>query len=261
MSFSNENTAAHHLYTLIARVRSSTESNTASAWSEVLGAEWGSHEFARRHSEVAALLQMTIRQVSALPERARIRCERHISAWWVAVMQPSINWMDETRSLQSIIDDDKLDHLESTADLISGNLVGSDAAPRSSDLSQMADRCNEWIELLASMGEGEIDGPVRDQLISQLRHLIWLIDNAGLFGGARVAEEASTVIGSLAQTGASLVNVREENASRWKKALLALVAACVVFNQASPILQESLTTGESLVKEIATVVEDFQEEG
>jgi hypothetical protein len=125
----------------------------------------------------------------------------------------------------------------------------------------MADRCNEWIELLASMGEGEIDGPVRDQLISQLRHLIWLIDNAGLFGGARVAEEASTVIGSLAQTGASLVNVREENASRWKKALLALVAACVVFNQASPILQESLTTGESLVKEIATVVEDFQEEG
>lgn len=261
MSFSNENTAAHHLYTLIARVRSSTESNAASAWAEVLDAEWGSHEFARRHSEVAGLLHMTIRQVSALPERARIRCERHIGAWWVAVMQPAINWMDESRSLQSLIEDDKLDHLEFTADLISGNLAGSNAAPRSADMSEMVDRCNEWIELLGSMGEGEIDGPVRDQLISQLRHLIWLIGNADLFGGARVAEEASTVIGSLAQTGASLVNVREESANRWKKTFLALVAACVVFNQASPVLQESITVGESLVKEIASVVDDFQEEG
>ncbi|MEU4876880.1 hypothetical protein [Streptomyces sp. NPDC021608] len=261
MSFSNENTAAHQLHMLISRVRSSSQADVALAWSEVLDAEWGSHEFARRHSEVVALLQMTIRQVTALPERARTRCERHVDAWWFAVIQPLINWRDTNRSPLSIIDDDKLDHLESTADLISGNLVGSDAAPRSADLAGIADRCNEWIELLASLSESEIDGPVRDQLISQLRHLIWLIDNAGLFGGARVAEEASTVIGSLTQTGASLVNVRDENVNRWKKALLAFVTACVVFNQASPILQQSITAGEGLVREIASVVEDFHDQG
>ncbi|WP_333739220.1 hypothetical protein [Streptomyces sp. IBSBF 2806] len=198
--------------------------------------------------------------MSALPERARTRCERHVDAWWNAVMQPTINWRDQNRSLQSIIDDDKLDHLESTADLISGNLVGSDAAPRSADLSEMVDRCNDWIELLASLSEIEISGPVRDQLISQLRHLVWLVDNAGLFGAARVAEEASTVIGSLAQTGASLINIRDENVNRWKKALLAFVTACVVFNQASPILQQSISAGESLVRDIASVVEDLQDE-
>lgn len=258
MSFSNDNTAAHNLHTLIARVRSSTEANVASAWSDVLGAEWGTYEFARRHAEVVTLLQMTIRQLTALPERVRIRSERHVSAWWTAVMQPVINWTDATRRLHTIIDDDKLDHLESAADLIAGSLVGSGAAPQSADLSEMAQRCNEWIELLASMDEHEMSGPARDQLISQIRHLIWLIENVRYFGGARVAGEASTVIGSLAQTGASLVNLRDENASRWKSALLAFVTACVVFNQGAPIVQESITQGESIVREIASVVDDFQ---
>ncbi|WP_143076617.1 hypothetical protein [Streptomyces sp. MUSC 14] len=171
-------------------------------------------------------------------------------------MQPVVNWLDETRPVDSIIDDDKLDHLESTADLISGNLVGSNAAPRSTDLGQMSDTCTEWIDLLASMGEDEIDGPLRDQLMSQLRHVVWLVENSNLFGGARVAEEASTVIGTLAQASVSAVNMREESASRWKKAFLALVTACIVFNQAAPILQESITAGEQIVKEITSAVDD-----
>ncbi|MYW19859.1 hypothetical protein GT039_30850 [Streptomyces sp. SID2955] len=256
MSFSSDNTAAHNLHTLLARVRNSTESTIAGSWSAVLEAEWGTLEFTRRHTEVVALLQLTMQQLVALPERQRIRCERHVSAWWYAVMQPVTNWMDETRLVRSIIDDDKLDHLESTADLISGHLVGSNAAPRSTDLEQMRSTCHEWVDLLTTMDETEISGPVRDQLISQLRHVIWLVDHAGTFGGARVAEEASTVIGSLAQASASVVNMQEESASRWKKAFLALVTACIVFNQASPIFQESITAGEQIVKEITSAIGD-----
>ncbi|MFD9439558.1 hypothetical protein ACFWBR_11830 [Streptomyces sp. NPDC060006] len=218
-------------------------------------------EFAQRHSEVIALLQMTIRQLNALPERSRQRCQRYVDAWWAAVVQPAINWSDTNRPAQGVIDEDKLDHLESTAELISGNLVGSGAAPRSANLDEMGSQCREWIDLLTSMDEEEINGPVRDELISQIRHLIWLIDNVGLFGGARVSEEASTVIGSLAQAGATLVNAQSNNVSRWKTAFLALIAACVVFNQASPILQESITSGEGLVKEIAAVVDNFREDG
>ncbi|MEU7412654.1 hypothetical protein AB0B40_25620 [Streptomyces sp. NPDC042638] len=256
MSFSNENTAAHNLHTLIASVRNSTESTIAGSWSAVLGAEWGTLEFTRRHTEVVSLLQLTMQQLVALPERQRARCERHVSAWWAAVIQPITNWMDETRPARSIIDDDKLDHLESTADLISGHLVGSNAAPRSTDLDQMRATCDEWIDLLTAMGDDEINGPVRDQLISQLRHVIWLVENSGIFGGARVAEEASTMIGALAQASASVVNMREESASRWKKAFLALVTACIVFNQASPIFQESITAGEQIVKEITSAISD-----
>ncbi|WP_419666407.1 hypothetical protein [Streptomyces sp. 2-1] len=260
MSFSNENTAAHHLYMILQGVRDSGEDNHVAGWCSVLGVDWGNIEFARRHSEVVALLQMTIRQLDALPERSRLRCERYVGAWWTAVMQPIINWSDTARPAHGIIDEDKLDHLESTAELISGNLVGSGAAPRSADLDEMTRQCHEWINLLTSMGEGEIFGPVRDELISQIRHLIWLIENVGLFGGARVSGEASTVIGSLAQAGATLVNAQPNNASRWKTALLALIAACVVFNQASPIIQESIASGEGLIKEISTVVDNLQED-
>lgn len=261
MSFSNENTAAHHLHSLLQGVRGSGEGNHAAGWSKVLGAEWGTAEFARRHSEVVTLLQMTIRQLDALPERSRMRCQRYVGAWWTAVMQPLINWTDNARPALGIIDDDNLDHLEATAEVISGNLVGSGAAPRSADLSEMTKQCHEWIDLLASMGAEEINGPVRDELVSQIRHLIWLIENANLFGGARVAEEASTVIGSLAQTGSALVNMQPNTASRWKTALLALVATCVVFNQAAPIFQESIAAGEAIVKEITAVVENDQEGG
>ncbi|MEU2395583.1 hypothetical protein [Streptomyces sp. NPDC007369] len=257
MIYSNQNTAAHHLHEIITRVRA-TNGTIAEAWASALDTEWGTHEFARRHSEVVTLLQMTIRQLGALPERSRARCERHVSAWWTAVMQPVVNWTDINRSPLGIIDDDKLDHLESAAELISGNLTGSDAAPRGGDLSEMTARCEEWIALLQSMGEDEIDGPVRAQLISQLRHLIWLVDHAGIFGGARVAEEASTVIGSLARTGATLVHMQEGSQTGWRKALLALVAACVVFNTAAPILQESITAGVGFAREIANVVQDTQ---
>ncbi|MER6088590.1 hypothetical protein [Streptomyces bluensis] len=260
MSFSNENTAAHHLHALLRGVRDSGMDNHAAGWSKVLDAEWGTVPFARRHSEVVTLLQMTIRQLDALPERSRLRCERYVDAWWTAVMQPAINWSDTNRPTTGIIDEDKLDHLESTAELISGNLVGSVAAPRSADLDEMARQCHEWIDLLTSMGDEEISGPLRDGLISQIRHLIWLIENVGLFGGARVAEEASTVIGSLTQTGATLVNVQPDNANRWKTAFLGLVAACMVFNQAVPIFQESITTGEAIVKEITAVVGSLQKD-
>ncbi|KEF05579.1 hypothetical protein DF17_18875 [Streptomyces rimosus] len=181
--------------------------------------------------------------------------------WWGAVMQPLHNWNDGTRAPAIMFNEDKLDHLESAADLISGHLVGSGAAPRATNLEEMSRQCNEWVDLLTAMEDSEINGPVRDALVSQIRHLIWLIENSDLFGTARVAEEASAVIGSLTQAGATLVNVEPGNASRWKKAFLGLIAACVVFNQAAPVFQGAITAGESLVKEISAVAEHISPDG
>jgi hypothetical protein len=77
-----------------------------------------------------------------------------------------------------------------------------------------------------------------------------------LFLGQQVASLRLLGIGALAQASASVVNMREESASRWKKAFLALVTACIVFNQASPIFQESITAGEQIVKEITSAISD-----
>ncbi|MGX1303308.1 hypothetical protein RKD35_004796 [Streptomyces albogriseolus] len=174
-------------------------------------------------------------------------------------MQPQVNWTDGSRPASGIIAQDVLDHLDSAADIISGSLVGSTAAPRSADLESMADQCREWLDLLRNMDEAELSGPIKDQLISQIEHLLWLIDNAETFGGARVADEASRVIGSLAQASATMT-AGPETASRWKKAWYGFIAVCVAFNLGAPALQESIESGTGLVKEITGVVNDIRGE-
>lgn len=258
MSFSSENTAPHHLHTLLAKVRDSSANCYANGWTQVLEAEWGSVEFVKRHAEVVSLLLSTIEQLNALPDRSRDRSLRYVPSWWNAVMQPQSNWTDAGRPASSIVDQDMLDHLEAAADIISGSLIESIAAPKGGDLQGIADQCREWLDLLRGMGESEISGPVRDGLISQIEHLIWLIDNVEVFGGARVSSEAGRVIGSLAQASATMENANPETVSRWKKSWLALIAVCVAFNLGAPILQESITSGTAIVKEITGVVNDIQ---
>ncbi|MFD4554376.1 hypothetical protein ACFWP5_08600 [Streptomyces sp. NPDC058469] len=258
MSLSSDNSAPHHLHSILARVRESSSVNYASGWAQALDAEWGSLEFAKRHSEVVNLLLDTVVQLNALPERARERSLRYVPSWWIAVVQPQANWTDNGRDSSSIITPDMLDHLEAAADIIAGSLVGSTAAPRSTDLQGISDQCQEWIDLLQSMDDVEISGSVRDELLSQIEHLIWLIDNVHIFGAARVSTEASRVIGSLAQASATMGNSNPDTASRWGKAWIAFIAVCVAFNVGAPIVQESIQSGTAVVKEIASVVDDVR---
>ncbi|MEW2496816.1 hypothetical protein AB0942_25265 [Streptomyces nodosus] len=259
MVTSTENTAAHNLHTILSQVRDSGGRTYAAAWAEALDAPWESLEFSRRHSEVTNLLLLTMRQIGAMPDRARSRTERYIPGWWAAVMQPLTNWQDNGRPPATLINQDRLDHLEAAAELISARLGGTDAAPRGGDLSQLSGQCREWLEILGSLDDVEITPALRAQLISQIQHLIWLIDHADLFGGARVAQEASSVIGSLAQASSTLTT-QPENTSRWKKGFVAFVTACAIFNQAATTVQDSLEVGTGLVKEIASTVEEIRGE-
>ncbi|MFE0353213.1 hypothetical protein ACFW2I_06945 [Streptomyces nigra] len=239
-------------------MQSSGKQTYADGWALALGAEWGSMEFAKRHAEVVNLMVATIEQLNALPERARERTLRYINAWWNSIVQPQVNWGDTGRPAHGIIKQDMLDHLEAAADIIAGSLVGSTAAPRGVNFDAIADQCREWLDLLQSMEESEISGPVRDGLISQIEHLIWLVENVDLFGGARVASEASRIIGTLAQASATMENANPETVSRWKKGWLALIAVCVAFNGGVAVVQESIDSGTAIVKEITGVVNDLQ---
>lgn len=258
MSFSSENTAPHHLHTLLSRVKTSGKPSYVKGWAAVLGAEWGTVEFAKRHGEVVNLMVVTIEQLNSLPERPRERSLRYVNSWWQSIVQPQLNWTDSGRPAEGIIQQDMLDHLESAADIIAGSLVGSMAAPRGVDFQGIVEQCREWLDLLQGMEESEISGPVRDGLISQLEHLIWLIENADLFGGARVSAEASRVIGSLAQASATMENASPDTVSRWKKGWIAFIAVCVAFNGGATVVQESITSGTAIVKEITGVVSDIQ---
>ncbi|WP_405631192.1 hypothetical protein [Streptomyces sp. NBC_01174] len=258
MGFTSENTAAHHLHAILSRIQGSNASSYAAGWGLALGAEWGSLEFSKKHSEIVNLLTETVQQLNALPERPRNRYLRYVPSWWTAVIQPVASWTDTNRPAVQIIKQDALDHLESAADIIAGTLAGSDAAPRSADLVAMKQQCGEWLDLLNEIDELELNGPVRDQLVAQIEHLIWLIDNVEMFGGARVAGEASRVVGSLAQAGATLTTSDPNTASRWQKAWFALIGICLVFNTGAPVVQESITSGGELFKEIAAVVQSFE---
>lgn len=260
VGFTSENTAAHHLHAILSRIHGSNATSYAAGWATALGAEWGSLEFSRKHAEIVNLLTVTVQQLDALPERSRNRYLRYVPSWWSSVIQPLANWTDANRPAVQIIKQDALDHLESAADIIAGTLAGSDAAPRSADLVEMKQQCGEWLDLLNGMSDLELSGPVRDQLIAQIEHLIWLIDNVEMFGGARVAGEASRVVGALAQAGATLTTSDPNTASRWQKAWFALIGICLVFNTGAPVIQESLASGGELFKEITATVQSFNTE-
>ncbi len=252
-----QSTAAHHLHAILTRVRESGKGQYVQGWVSVLDAEMSSAEFCKRHAEVVNLLSLTIQQLHALPDRSRDRFMRYVPAWWNVVIQPKANWADNGRAAIQIADLDLLDHLESAADIILSNLAGSEGAPAGTDLSEMSRQCQEWIEIL-EMDNGNIDNVIKSQLISQLRHVIWLVENVEIFGEARISGEASRAIGSLAQASAMVGEGDPERAGVWKRAFMSLVSVCAAFNRGAPVVRESIEAGSTLVGEIANVVQDIQ---
>ncbi|MFJ9088560.1 hypothetical protein ACIRL3_39740 [Streptomyces sp. NPDC102384] len=256
MAASTENTAAHKLHAILSTVRESGGQTYAAGWAKALDAPWDSVEFSRRHSEVINLLFLTMQQINALPDHISSRTERHITGWWTAVMQPKANWQDTARPPGNIIDQDRLDHLASTADLLATHLGGTSAAPHGGDLANLEEQCREWLNILESLEDNEISSSLRVQLISQIQHLIWLIEHEAMFGGARVTQEASAVIGELAQA-TQTVTTNPENSGRWRNGFLALLTACTIFTQAAPVVQASIEAGTGLYNQIENTIENI----
>ncbi|MEU6544512.1 hypothetical protein [Streptomyces sp. NPDC046859] len=142
-----------------------------------------------------------------------------------------------------------------TADLIAGTLAGSSAAPRGGELSDLKDRCEEWIQLLENIPSGEIDESVRDRLHGQVEHLIWLIDNVGLFGGARVAQQTEGLVGSLTQAVGGMPSTSPFR-GKLGAAVVTLMGVLFVFNQGVDLAQSSIENVKGVVHEITQTYED-----
>ncbi len=66
---------ARALYDLLEVVGAGTNTPQG-AWGGVLGADYGTLEFSRRHADVVGLYTGTLAQVAALPDRSRERFQR-----------------------------------------------------------------------------------------------------------------------------------------------------------------------------------------
>ncbi|MFJ3585275.1 hypothetical protein ACIPPS_24035 [Streptomyces sp. NPDC090127] len=248
------------MYEILSRVWGSGAPNFRDGWAVVLEAEWGSDEFARRHAEVAGLLSETIQQILALPEAQRVRYSRYFPQWWTAVVQPDLGWSDIGRPARVLVAQETLDHLASAADLLETAMRGSSAAPSGSNLEELAESCRSWLEILAEMPDSELGSSVRNEIVAQITHLLWLIEHAELFGVARVSREANVVVGSLTQASTMLTGVDAQSGGRWKRAFLNLVAASVVLTAGATQLQTAIEAGSGVVKEITQVVDGITAE-
>ncbi|WP_405004428.1 hypothetical protein OHV13_08805 [Kitasatospora purpeofusca] len=248
------NTSAHQLHLILERVRESGAGNFREAWSSVLGAEYGSGEFAARHAEVCLLLADVTRQIGGLSERSRERLERYVGVWWAAVVQPEFSWGDSSRSPAGALDSSHLDHLESAADIIAATFRGSAAAPIGGGLDQLREQCAHWLGMVEDRDNFELPEALRDTLANQIRHLGWLIDNVGLVGVSRVSQEAVSVVGSVAQASHVLRSRDEQSESRWKRSMVSLVAALGLFTTGAVGAREAIEAGDGLVREIVQIV-------
>ncbi|MFC8709984.1 hypothetical protein ACFUCQ_08595 [Streptomyces sp. NPDC057197] len=253
MSRFSANTNAHHLHDILERVRNSGKQRVRDGWAIALEAPFGDADFVRMHSEVANLLSATCRDVDALGGRQSDRVSQYFPAWWSAVVYPNGSWIGDV-GCQNLISEQALDMLAVTADLIAGALAGSSAAPRGGDLSDLREKCEEWLTLLEEIPSGSISDGTRDQLSVQVAHLIWLIDNVNLFGGARVAQQTEGLVGSLTQAVGGLPNASPLR-GKLGAAVVTLMSVLFVFNQGTEIAQTSIENAKGVVREITQTYE------
>lgn len=211
---------ARALHEVLERLRHSA-TRPSDAWPAVLGAEWDTLEFTRRHAEVMGLYAGTLRQVASLEDKTRAIVERYAPAWWTAVVVRDHGWGAGIET-HATVDKGALDQLALLASVVEANMRGTLAVAANPDLDDLRAACQEWVD--AMLIEPDISEPLRMNLLQDLRHILWLIDNADIFGVARVTAAAEVVVGNIAVAGETVSEPkRGEWLARGKKLIAALV--------------------------------------
>jgi hypothetical protein len=249
-------TSAHALHNILHAIKNTPGDTLQSAWSTVLSVEWRSPEFARRHSEVVRLWNATVTQIEALPQdRTKSRMRGYTSTWWSAVIMPEAHWNNTTMHPSKIISDSDLDHLESAADLILTQLGGAASAPAGTDLQTLRVQCEEWLTLLENRVE-ITDDRLRLELREQIRHLIWLIDNAIMFGVSRIVEHGDQVTGALIRTVYSGTDT-VRNPKEFVKRIAGFVAALAMITTFLGAVNPAIKAADRDVQAIEQFVHDI----
>ncbi len=237
---------ATSLHDVLASVRKHGEAPTPVAWAEVLGAEYKAPEFVRRHLEVVGLLRSAMAFLDTLPSATQARFERYVPWWWSSLFLPHIIWDGAQAGMT--IEEPNLDALGTLGDLYEARLQGTVVVPTGEDqLSDLREQCLEWVEIIPRTPG--LSAPVAQVLVSQVRHLIWLIDNAGTFGTSRVFQESQAVVAAVATAGADVTDpgARLDWRQRVQRtAATILIAVGLMSGAVTPALSASADAVEQL---------------
>lgn len=245
-------TSAKQLHDLLALVRAQDDLTVGEAWAEVLGADYGSVEFASLHAQVVSLLDETALAIRALRESSRDRLAPHVKAWWEAVVMPAGSWTASRTLARDIISTTELESLASAADLIEAQLDGTDFATHLllEDVDQV---CVDWLRLLPEAG---LPPEYERALAAQIEHLRWIVSHASLFGVSAIAREAQRTLGSLT---AATEEVSDQNArGPWKRGCAALALAITSWTGAATLTHQAIESTTTVIEDVVEIIEQVQ---
>jgi hypothetical protein len=202
------------------------------------------------------LFSRTVDEIEALPSAKRARYEPYIGHWWAAVMAPDHQWNASASGQTPVISSEHLALLATAGDVIEATLEGSPAAPGAFSADQLLTQSQAWIDELERDPSLISSNAMRQTLIQQLQHLQWLVQNAEMFGAARVARVGQEVIGALAL---ATPEVPKEKRGRFSGLVKDFIGAVIVFTSlvtvATPAIEASGAFAAAAITAVDGVVE------
>ncbi|WP_222113906.1 hypothetical protein [Gordonia paraffinivorans] len=187
MSADNPATALHRI---IKAVRFSGANSVANGWTNVLGSEVGTEDFALKHAEVVQLFRQVYNYLNSLPEGDEDRAlyMKYTPIWYRAIVYPD-SWNASTHPAEKVIDVQSLDQLGGLGRLlhrIAGESLDDDA------VAKLRDSLRAWRELLDEAG---LPTDIAERIRTQVDLIMWLLDNLETYGAEPVIRESRNLVG------------------------------------------------------------------
>lgn len=247
--------SARALHDILARVLEFTEGDsTLGAWQKTTGYGHTSADFARLHAATTALLNETVEGLTRLQPTRRERHLKYLPDWWSALVRSRFDWASKGQNVPPLIERSDLDHLAAAADAIEDHaaLTGT-GNPHAAEYLERAVGYLQGLVVDAT----DIPTPVRDQILADLAHITWLIQNVDVFGveHATRAFEATT-----AKVGAAAVRTPTAGLKKlWAACVTALVLVSTPLEAASSVVENvtslfGVEQGDDIVQTTAVEV-------
>lgn len=249
-----ERSDGHALHSIMQKFHDAEEKTLRGGWISALESDGTELDLYRRHAEVVGLLRSVTNQIDGLPNTTtRERLWKNVQQWWDIVQAPDITWSSSI-SIAAHTDENSLDHLGNAADILAHNYQGTNVAPVGADLTNLREQTSEWIVAIAHAYE-DLPDALRKILIKGLEHIVWLIDNAEIFGVARAVQAAESMTGRLIIASDHITT--PEQSSGWKQRLIAFGAAIVyitgIFQGGTAAIESVMDFKQSVQKAAAVI--------
>ncbi|WP_157105978.1 hypothetical protein [Nocardia sienata] len=237
------------LHSILQKMSQSGAASVQKGWESVLGVQYGTPDFARRHAEVVALVGRISDRLYAMPEGnpTRERNLRYLPHWYSAVVY-SNGWNAQGHPAQNVISVDHLDDLGNFSDILVGR--DRDAGDGISDdaMARLREGLAKWRELV---DESTLPGQLREQIRGQVDHLEWLLTGVETFGPQPVVARTEELVG----TGVTALALIPRLAKKVTEAVVYCTGALTIINGGMAegnVFLEHLTTMSAQIEELTS---------